>query len=182
MTKDVSVGGEWIPATCSRADLSVLLGVSIRTIDNLIAKQIVVPADQRGMYQTLPSVVAYLEDLRSKAAGRSGDSQLAERRVRMLESQQEVVDLRKRRERIETEKLEGTVLSADEVAAGWSAILHRVKSDLLGLPSQLRAQIPHLGAHGQEMTKELVRDILKDMADDIESGAVLGASASDADE
>lgn len=151
--------------------------MSVRTVDTLISRGTVVAAEQRGLYQTLPSIVGYLEDLRGKAAGRSGDSMLAEKRAKMLDSQQEVVDLRRRRELIEVAKLEKTVLAVDDVVAGWSAILQRIKSDLLALPSQLRAQVPHLGAHGQEMAKTLIRDVLKDMAEDIENGAIIGGAA-----
>ena len=179
---DVGIGGQWIPDVCTRADLAVLFGVSTRTVTDLISRGIVARAEQHNMYLTQPSITAYLEDLRSKAAGRSGDSQLAEKRAKMLDSQQEIVDLRRRREIIEVERLEGTVIAADDVVVGWSAILQRIKGDLLALPSQLRAQVPHLGAHGQEMAKTLVRDILKDMADDIESGAVLGQAVASSDE
>lgn len=167
----MSAGGEWIPATCSRADLSILFGVSIRTIDNLIATGVVVPAEQRGMYQTLPTINAYLGDLRNKAAGRSKDTALAEERARQAAVDREISE-------IKLAQIKGEVLTLDEVVAGWSSILQRVKSDLLALPAQLRAQIPHFGAHEQETARQLVRDVLNNTADEIEIG-VVGAHVGD---
>lgn len=161
----MSAGGEWIPATCSRADLSILFGVSIRTVDNLIATKVIVPAEQRGMYQTLPSVVAYLEDLRNKAAGRSKDTMLAEERAKQAAVEREMSE-------IKLAQIKGEVLSLDEVATGWSSILQRVKGDMLALPAQLRSLIPHFGAHEQETARTLVRDVLNNMADEIEIGVV----------
>lgn len=161
----MSAGGEWIPATCSRADLSILFGVSIRTIDNLIATRVVVPAEQRGTYQTLPSVVAYLEDLRNKAAGRSKDTLLAEERAKQAAVEREMSE-------IKLAQIKGEVLTLDEVVTGWSSILQRVKSDLLAIPAQLRTLIPHFGAHEQETARTLIRDVLNNTADEIAIGVV----------
>lgn len=159
----MSAGGDWIPATCSRADLSILFGVSIRTIDNLIASGVVQPAEQRGMYQTLPTITAYLEDLRNKAAGRSKDSALAEERAKQAAIEREISE-------IKLAQMKGEVLTLGEVATGWASILQHVKSSLLALPGQLRTQIPHFGAHEQETARLLVRDVLNSTADEIEIG------------
>lgn len=161
----MAAGGEWIPATCSRSDLSILFGVSIRTIDNLIATGVVVPAEQRGMYQTLPTINAYLGDLRNKAAGRSKDTLLADERAKIAVIEREMGE-------IKLSQVKGEVLSLDEVVTGWSSILQRVKADLLAIPTLLRTQIPHFGAHEQETAKSLIRDVLNSLADEIEIGVV----------
>ncbi|HTM76109.1 MAG TPA: hypothetical protein VL133_00560 [Devosia sp.] len=168
----MSAGGEWIPATCSRADLSILFGVSIRTVDNLIATGIVVPAEQRGMYQTLPSVVAYLGDLRNKAAGRSADAKLTEKRGRLLDEQILAATIKRQTEETTLAQLKGSMLTIGEVVEGWSSIIARMKSDLLAIPRLLRASIPHFGAHEQETARTLIHDILTNMADEIETGVV----------
>lgn len=161
----MSAGGEWIPATCSRADLSILFGISIRTVDNLIARGTIVPAEQRGMYQTLPSIVGYLEDLRNKAAGRSSDTALADERAKTAAVEREMAE-------IKLAQIKGEVLSLEEVVTGWSSILQRVKSDLLAIPAQLRTMIPHFGAHEQETARTLIRDVLNNTADEIDIGVV----------
>lgn len=167
----MSAGGEWIPATCSRADLSILFGVSIRTIDNLIATGIIVPAEQRGMYQTLPSVVAYLEDLRNKAAGRSKDTALAEERAKTASIERQIAE-------IKLSQLRGAVLPLDEVADAWSAFGRSLKSAFLSVPAKLRARIPHMTAFDQETAREIITDTLTALAEEISVG-VVGADAKD---
>ena len=44
MAKSKSVAGHWIPETCTKRDLSVILDLSIRTLTDLAATGVLVPA------------------------------------------------------------------------------------------------------------------------------------------
>ena len=83
--KHEAVAGQWVPETCSRYDMALLLGISIRTIADLAAVGVLKPAAQRGWYLTLPSLHAYLEKVRNQAAGRGWRSE-PQRRARQARS------------------------------------------------------------------------------------------------
>lgn len=169
MAKAASVGGVWIPETCSKADLSKLLGISIRSIRDLEVTGILVPATGRGRYETLASIQNYLGRLREQAAGRAtkGGNNLADERAEETRIDKEI-------KAIKLAQLKGEILTLDEVSASWSAFAGVIKGSLLALPSKARTSIPHLTAHDGEVLREMVRDMLLDLSDEVEASVIAG--------
>lgn len=169
MAKAASVGGAWIPETCSKADLAKLLGISIRSIRDQEVTGILVPAASRGRYETLPSIQNYLSRLREQAAGRAtnGGKNLADERAEETRIDKEIKALK-------LAQLKGEVLSLDEITASWGAFAGAVKAMLLTLPSKARTNIPHLTAHDGEVLRDMVRDMLLDLSDEVEASVIAG--------
>ncbi|MDO6964004.1 hypothetical protein [Rhizobium alvei] len=171
MARQSKPAGDWIPDYCSKADLAVLFGVSIRTISDLDQRGLISRAEKRGLYLTKPSIEAYIGSLRKTAAGRTEetkskltDERLATERVTRQISEMKLAELR------------GETLTLDEVSEAWAKIASFMKTAVLALPSKARAQIPHLTAHDAETLKSLVKDVLNDLADEIEDAGGVGAS------
>lgn len=168
MPRDVTVGGSWLPETCNRADLAVLLDIGVRGVTELAATGVLVPAAQRGFYQTLPSIHAYIGKLRKQAAGRGGELSLNDERAKREKIGRE-------REEIELAQLRGEVLTLDELSSAWPALCLKVRGILLAFPSKARGLVPHLTAHDQEKLRQMAVDGLNELADEVEAG-IVGAS------
>lgn len=167
--RTVQVGAKWLPETCNRADLTVLLNINTRSVTDLAARGLLVPAAQRGWYQTKPSLDAYHDHLRKQAAGRGGELSLSDERAK-----REVI-LREK-DALELAKIKGEVLSLAEVADGWTGLVKKVKAMFLAFPSKARQTIPHLTAHDQETLRQIAVDGLNDLAEEVEAG-LIGADA-----
>lgn len=167
--KPKTEAGHWIPATCTKRDLSVLLGVSIRTLTDFAATGILVPAAKNGTFQTAPSVKNYIEKLQKAAAGRTEEQRnpLNDERQREIKVNREIAEMK-------LAQLRGEVLTLDEVMESWSKFAAMVKSAALAIPSKARTQIPHLTAHDAETLKTLMKDMLNDLADEA-ADSVVGA-------
>lgn len=61
---------EALPETCTKADLSIILDVSIRALSDLDQRGLLVHGPVRGTYLLLPTLHAYAQRLRNAAAGR----------------------------------------------------------------------------------------------------------------
>jgi hypothetical protein len=138
-------------------------------VRDLAARGILVPAEKKGMYQTLPSIHGALERLRAQASGRGADQELNKIRAQREEINRE-------RDAIELAKTKGEVLTLDEVSEGWSGLVKKVKAMFLGFPGKARSTIPYLTAHDQETLRQIAVDGLNELADEIEMGLV-GADA-----
>jgi len=167
--RSVQVGAKWLPETCSRADLAVLLGLSTRAVSDLAARGILVQAAQKGWYQTKASLDAYHDQLRRQAAGRGGELNLSDERAKREAVEREIAE-------INLGKIKGEVLALDEVSEAWSGLVKKVKAMFLGFPSKARQTIPHLTAHDQETLRQLAVDGLNDLAEEVEAG-LIGADA-----
>lgn len=168
-----SVAGYWIPDVCTKADLSVLLGISIRALADLDNKGVLVRAPKRGTYRTRASVLAYIERLREVAAGRSADQRSPLNEERLLTER-----VSRQIQEAKLAQIRGEVLSLEEVSESWSNFASIVRSAMLALPGKARTQIPHLTAHDAETIRTIVKDTLNDMADEV-SASVIAGEASD---
>jgi len=173
MAKSKLMAGQWIPDVCSKADLSLLLGISIRALGDLHAKGVLVPAAKRGTYQTIPSVNAYIDKIRAAAAGRS-----EEQRNPLNDERMHDVRVNRQISELKLAQLRGEMLSLDEVTESWTKFAAMVKSAALAIPSKARTQIPHLTAHDAETLKTLMKDMLNDLADEA-ADSVVGAEPDD---
>ena len=161
--------GDWIPETCSKADLALLFGVSIRTVSELDQRGVITRAAKRGQFVTMPSVNAYIGSLRKTAAGRTEetksaltDERLATERVTRQIQEMKLAEMR------------GEILTLDEVSESWTAFATKVRASVLAIPSKLRATMPHLTAHDAESARQIIKDVLTDLADEVESMVVSG--------
>ncbi len=165
--------GSSFPETCTKTDLSILLGVSIRTLTDLAATGVLVPGGKRGTYQTQASVTNYVEKLRRAASNRADDQRnplndeklLTERIVRQIRE----LDLAEKK---------GEVISLEEISENWTAFARKVKATILGLPTKFRQKIPHLTAADGEIMRKVVRRSLQSLAKEAED-SVIGADPAD---
>lgn len=162
-------GGEWLPSVCTKADLAVVLNISMRALSDLDARGLLVTASKKGTYQTIPTLHGYIDRLRLTASGR------------VKEMQSPAAEERNKRERIEREtaeyklkQLRGEMLSVDEVSASWTTFSTKVKAFVLSIPSKARSAIPHLTAHDAAELKTICVDGLIDLADEVEAAVIGG--------
>lgn len=161
-------GGQWIPARCTAADLSALFGVSSRTVRELAYDGKIVKSEGGRSYETLPSIHGYIEHLRAAAAGRSTEgTSLADERVLTERLRQQVLemDLAERR---------GTTFTEAEISGAWGRFAGAVKQRMLGLPGKIGAMFGHLTAADNEKIRVLVRDELRDLAEEVEISVATG--------
>ncbi|TIS37516.1 hypothetical protein [Mesorhizobium sp.] len=163
-------GASMVPATCSRADLALLLGISIRALADWDLKGVFTKAQGRGRYETVASVNGYIAQLREQAAGRASSTG------------QSLTDERAQTERIvrqikerELAKISGATLTVDEVSDSWSLFAAAVKAAVLSIPGKARSSIPHLTPHDADVLKHMCRDLLLDLAEEVEAAVISGA-------
>jgi len=169
--KEGAVGGAWIPATCSMSDLAVLFGVSTRTIKDLDQNGTLVRAPGRGRFETTASINGYLKRLRENAAGRASSTGRT-----LSDERAESERITRQIQEIKLAQLRGEVLTLDEVSTSWSAFAAAVKAAVLSIPGRARSTIPHLTAHDAEMMKQMCRDLLQDLAEEVDASVISGDS------
>lgn len=167
--KQKMIAGHWIPDICTKPDLSNLLNLSIRALGDLDAKGVLVKAPKNGTYFTRQSVANYIEKLRAAAAGREEGrtNPLADERVASERINRQISELK-------LAQMRGDILTLDEVTESWSKFAIAVKTAALSLPSKARTTIPHLTAHDAETIRTLVKDMLNDLADEVEASVPTG--------
>ena len=170
------VGGTWIPNTCTKGDLAVLLGMSIRTVTDWTSKGVMVPAPQRGRYLTLPSLHGYVDNIRQVAAGRATatGATLADERAKRESIERQISELK-------LAQMRGEVLTFAETSDEWTRLMQVVKVNVMALPSKARQTMPHITATDAQVLKDLCRDVLALMADEVEGGVVGASTVPDAD-
>jgi phage terminase Nu1 subunit (DNA packaging protein) len=163
----------WIREQCTKADLSVLMNVSMRTLRDLDSRGKLVRAPKSGLYMTVPTLNACWDHLRLVAAGRvkEAESPLAAERLKTETIERQIRE-------ITLKKLKGEVLTLEEVDESWSTFASQVKAVMLTVPGKARTRIPHLTAHDQETLRTMVKDMLVDLAAEVEA-SVIGGSGKD---
>ena len=154
-------GAEWLPETCSKADLAVLLGISTRAISDWDTRGVLIRA-AGGRYQTLASLNNYIAHLRDKKAGKSADKTSTGRTL--SDEKAETASIDRQIKEIKLAMLRGDVLTLDEVSESWGKFATAVKGAMLSLPTRARKTIPHLTPHDGETLKRICRDILTDLS------------------
>ncbi|MER8553604.1 hypothetical protein NKH37_15685 [Mesorhizobium sp. M1217] len=168
-SKGQPIGGRWIPETCSAADLAVLLGMGGRSVDRWIQRGVFVRAAGRGRFETLASIQAYADDLRSKAAGQASSTGklLADERAETEQVDREI-------KKLKLAQIRGEVLTLEEVTESWTAFASTVKAAVLSIPGRLRSELPHMTAHDGETARRIAREVLNDLADEVETVVING--------
>ncbi len=162
-------GKSAIPPSCSRSDLALLLGISIRAVADWDLKGVFTKAQGRGRYETVASVNGYISSLRESAAGRASTTgqTLTDERA---QTERVVRQIKER----ELAKLLGETLTVAEVSESWSLFAGAVKAAVLSIPGKARSSIPHLTAHDGDVLKHMIRDVLMDLAEEVEATVVGG--------
>lgn len=176
MAKSKLIAGHWVADTCSKADLSLILNLSMRALSDLDAKGVLVRAPKAGTYFTVPSIKAYIDKLRMAAANRAEEQRnplndeklLTERVTRQIQE-------------MKLQQIKGEVMSIDEVTENWSDFARKVKATFLSIPTKLRQKLPHLTAADGEVMRKTVRRMLQDLAKEVE-GSVIAADPADVKE
>lgn len=160
-----------VQETISIAEMSNLINLNPRNVRDLAARGILVPAGKAGRYETVASLHNYIQDLRDKAAGRATKSgiNLSDERA-LLAREQRIEQERKNR------VASGEIITLSEAKDGWSRIAIAFRSAVSGLPSRIRAKIPHLTPHDGQQLAQLCRDTLEMVADELQSGGPVPGS------
>lgn len=169
--REVTRAREVVPDTCTVAELSNIINLAPRNVRDLAARGVLVPAKARGRYQTIPSIHAYIMDLREKAAGRASSNgvRLADERA-LLAREQRIEQERKNR------VASGELITLQEAKDGWSRIAAAFRSAVTGLPSRIRSKVPHLTAYDGQQINLLCREALEMVSDDLASGGSVPGS------
>lgn len=162
-----------LPSTCTRSQFGALVGLSERSISELVGKSIVVLGSDKRV-KTKESLLSYIKHLREQAAGRDAEGlNLATERALLARTQREEQEMK-------NAKLRGETMTLQEVKEGWSRFATIVRTSILSLPSRIRARVPHLTPHdGVEIESE-IRLVLEEAAEELEGGAVPGARGPEA--
>ena len=116
-------------AKISLTAISQLLKLTERRIQQL-AKDGIIPKADRGEYDMIPVVHAYIDYLKAKIGGEFNAEDLAINRNRLLKAQADLAE-------IEKQKQEGELITKDEVKKNWLNLLSVLKTKLLSMPNKL---------------------------------------------
>lgn len=167
--KPSTKGAAWVPATCSRGDLSVILDVSVRTVGTYAQKGLLVEAAGRGRYQTLPSIKNVINSLRESATNKASSTGLSLQDERALTEKVE-----REIKALKLAELRGEVLTLAEVLDSWSAFAGNVKGAILSIPAKARTMIPHLTTHDGGVLRDMCRDVLQDLSEEVSATVIHG--------
>jgi hypothetical protein len=158
-----------IPKIVTRAQACQFLGIGQQKLRDMVAAKIAVEGPTLGDIMLQETTQRYLEDLRAKAAGRASTegSSLATVRVEREKIEADIARLNLATKR-------GEVLTLGEVLESWGTFASLVKAKFLGLPVKIGGVIPHLTAHDRVTIKTIIRDELRDLAEEVRSAVIAG--------
>jgi len=164
-TQRGAAGGSWVPTTCTKADLAVILDISTRAVTDWDLKGVLVRSG-RG-YETIPSIHAYIGALRQRATEKQSTTgrSLSDERAESERVARQINE-------IKLAQLRGDVLTVEEVTSSWSRFAAAVKGAVMAIPSKARSVIPHLTPHDAETMRDLCRDMLSELAEEVEAAVV----------
>lgn len=119
-------------ASHSLKTISKLLDLSPRRVQQLV-KEGVIPKMERGRYELVPVVRAYIHYLRERNI-QAGVVSLEEVRTRKLKAEAELVE-------IDLAQQRGETIKVDAAAIVWGEVLSAAKSRLLSIPAKLAPMV-----------------------------------------
>ena len=157
--------------TCSRGDMAEVLDLAPDNVTRLAQKGVI--ARSGGKYNALKANHDYINHLREQAAGRatSTGNNLADERA-------ETEKIKRQIEEIKLKQLRDEVLTVDEVSEDWSLLSSMFKTAVLAIPGKVRGELPHLSGSDEGRIRDIIRQILLDLADDADV-KVIGAKGDD---
>ncbi len=147
-------------ATYPVGTMAKLLLMTERNVAGL-AQRGVIPKSERGRYELVPVVQAYIRYLRDRTIGgdMTGDENLANAKGRMVKA-------RARMAEAEADLLDGTVLRRAAVEAAWERVLVALRMRILALPAKA-APVMHAAptlAEASAVLTTAVHDLLTELA------------------
>ena len=152
------LGGDRPVHRIGGVDLCDLWGISPGALSQLVKRGIAAKLGHDA-YDLTTSTRAYIDHLRGTAAGRGGEEQvltLTGERARLAREQADAQALKNNVTR-------GEMVKAEDVARAWADILRGLRSQLLALPSRIRAELGHLTASDVSRLDRLIRDLLTEL-------------------
>ncbi len=152
--------GERAVTRIGGADLCNLLGITPAALTGLVKRNLAVRLGHDA-YDLAETVSRYVQHLRGTAAGRGGEEQvltLTGERARLARAQADAQELK-------NATLRGELVPAAEVERAWSDTLRGLRSQLLALPSRIRADLGHLTPADVERIDRIMRDTLTDLGE-----------------
>ncbi len=147
------------PTFISARDLADLFGVTLRTLTDLQAREIIVRAGQNG-FDLREATRAYTSHLRegASARGTAGPGLTAERERLTREKADQ--------EQLKNAKARGELLPAKEVELAWATVLRDLRAGFLALPGRIHQRLGHLTPHDVAGIDREIRDCLARLGDD----------------
>jgi len=117
-----------MPQSYPVSAIAQLLKITERRIQQLVHDGIL-PRPEKGNYDAIDCVHAYIDYLRRLVAG-SGELSLTDERTRLTKFQAD-------REDLELQKAKGRLIDSRKAKAAWGEVITATRQRLLGLPSRL---------------------------------------------
>jgi hypothetical protein len=161
-------------ASHSLKTISKLLDLSPRRVQQLV-KEGVIPKMERGRYELVPVVRAYIHYLRERNI-QAGVVSLEEVRTRKIKAEAELAE-------IDLAQQRGETINVDAAAIVWGEVLGVAKSRLLSIPAKLApiVAVEDAPAICKALIEEQVFEVLDELADDIAVWAEDAGSGLDED-
>jgi phage terminase Nu1 subunit (DNA packaging protein) len=114
--------------------ISKLLDLTPRRVNQLAAEGVIPKAD-RGRYELVPVVRAYVRYLREKAVkGDVHGDDYSTHRVRLIKARADVLEMEKA-------QMENSLIPADDVKNAWNEVLSACRAKLLSLPTKTAPEV-----------------------------------------
>jgi len=114
--------------------ISRLLDVSPRRV-NQLTKEGILPKTERGRYELVPVVRAYIKFLRNKAVNSDvGEGDYSSFRTKKMKADSELAEM-------EVRKALNNFIDKDLILKGWTEIVGAMKSKLIAIPSIIAPQL-----------------------------------------
>jgi phage terminase Nu1 subunit (DNA packaging protein) len=145
------------PAAYPAETIARLLDLTPRRVQQLVAES-VIPRAERGRYEVVPVVRAYVRYLRERAmASEVGQDAFAQHRARLTKARADMAEL-------EHAQMLQDLVPAAQVEQAWAALVGVLRSRLLALPSKLAPRLAGL-AHEAPIQEHLRAEITDALAE-----------------
>jgi len=120
--------------TVNSKQLSDILNLSARRIQQLAKSGVLPPTEKRNQYLLVPCIQGYVHYLRGQAIHGDAPSDLKEAKLRQEKARAEILEL-------EALKLNGELQHQDDVEKVWTSIAVLIKTRLLALSSRVATDV-----------------------------------------
>lgn len=140
--------------------MAKVLNLTERRVQQL-ARDGIIPKPEKGKYDLIPCVIAYIKYLQERSVGKDAAPQDTHlQRARLLKAQAEKTEL-------ELATMRGNQVTVEQVEKDWMSMVTTVRSKLLAMPSKLAFQVitfdkPH---EAETCIKRAVYETLTELAD-----------------
>jgi phage terminase Nu1 subunit (DNA packaging protein) len=145
--------------TVPLSTIAKLLDLTERRV-NQLAKDGVLPKSERGRYELVPVVRAYIRFLREKTVNTDvGADDYAAHRARLTSAKADMAEM-------EREQMKSNLIPADDVADAWDAMVSNMRAKLLSIPTKSATQTfaAKNVTEAKSILKDAVNDALKELA------------------